>query len=42
MRRPAKPVLEIERLPDGGIMMDRDNAFELFRYIIELEAGYEF
>lgn len=36
---PTKPVLTIERLPNGGLCMDRDNAGKLGLYILELEAA---
>jgi hypothetical protein len=41
MVKPPKPTLTIIEREDGGICLDRENAVQLGRYIIELEMGYE-
>lgn len=41
MIKPSKPTLQINKLPDGGISLDKQNATELGKYILELERGYK-
>ncbi|QBJ00993.1 hypothetical protein Rostov7_00001 [Vibrio phage Rostov 7] len=39
---PTKPQLpSLQRTPDGGIMLDKRDAGELMRYILDLERGYK-
>ena len=39
--RPPKPTLVIEKMPDGGIRLDKENSVKLGNYILDLEAGYD-
>ena len=41
MIKPNKPTLKVNKLPDGGISLDRQNAKELGKYILDLERGYQ-
>jgi hypothetical protein len=41
MIKPSKPTFKVNKLPDGGISLDKQNATELGKYIIELERGYK-
>ena len=41
MIKPSKPTLKVNKLSDGGISLDRQNATELGKYILELERGYK-
>jgi hypothetical protein len=41
MIKPSKPTLKVTKMADGGISLNKQNATELGKYIIELERGYE-
>lgn len=41
MIKPSKPTLKVNKLSDGGISLDKQNAVELGKYILNLEQGYK-
>jgi hypothetical protein len=41
MIKPSKPTLKVNKITEGGISLDRQDAIELGKYIIELERGYQ-
>jgi hypothetical protein len=40
MIKPSRPTLKVNKLSDGGISLDKQNATELGKYILNLEQGY--
>ena len=41
MIKPSRPTLKVNKLSDGGISLDKQNATELGKYILNLEQGYK-
>lgn len=40
-KKPTKPTLTIQNERTGGICLDKQNATELGKYILDLERGYD-